>query len=73
MKKDEPIYRIIFSQEDKIYEIYAHFISEENLMGFIEIEELIFTEPDSVVVDPSEERLKTEFKNVKRSYIPMHM
>ena len=26
-----------------------------------------------MVLDPSEERLKTEFKGVKRSYIPMHM
>ena len=73
MQKNQPIYRVIFIQEDKIYEIYAHYISEESLMGFIEIEELIFTEPNSVVVDPSEERLKTEFHGVNRSYIPMHM
>ena len=68
-----PIYRIIFTQEDKIYEIYANYISEENLMGFIEVEELTFSETDSLLVDPVEERLKTEFQGVKRTYIPMHM
>ena len=73
MQKDNPIYRIVFTQEDKVYEIYAHYLSEESLMGFIEIEELIFSEPHSIVVDPSEERLKTEFHGVKRSYIPIHM
>ena len=73
MSDKQRIYRIIFNQEDKIYEIYAHYISEENLMGFIEVEELVFTEPSAVVVDPSGERLKTEFQGVKRSYIPMHM
>ena len=26
----------------------------------------------SVVVDPSEEKLKTEFNSVKRCFIPMH-
>ncbi len=72
-KEPQPIYRIIFTQEDKVYEVYAHYISEENLMGFIEIEELVFNEANSVVVDPSEEKLKTEFNGVKRSYIPMHM
>lgn len=71
--KNQPIYRIIFTQEDKIYEIYANYISEESLMGFIEIEEIVFDKVNTIVVDPSEERLKTEFNGVKRSYIPMHM
>ena len=73
MQEQQRIYRIIFTQEDKIYEIYAQYISEESLMGFIEIEELIFAEPSAVLVDPSEERLKIEFQGVKRSYVPMHM
>lgn len=72
MQEKERIYRIIFSHEEKTYEIYAKYISEESLMGFIEIEELIFTEPTSLVVDPLEEKLKVEFHGVKRSYIPIH-
>ena len=72
MGQKQPVYRIVFSQEDKVYEIYARYISEEGLMGFIEIEELVFTE-QALVVDPSEEKLKKEFTDVKRSYIPMHM
>ncbi len=41
-------------------------------MGFIEVEELVFNEPSSVLVDPTEERLRFEFTDVKRCYIPMH-
>ena len=42
-------------------------------MGFIEVEELVFSKAESsVVVDPTEEHLRLEFKGVKRSYIPMH-
>ena len=67
------IYRILFSQEGKIYEIYTRFISEDSLIGFIEVEELIFTDPNNLVIDPSEERLKNEFHEVKRSYIPLHL
>jgi len=41
-------------------------------MGFIEIEEFVFGERTQVIVDPAEEKLKTEFASVKRSFIPMH-
>jgi hypothetical protein len=37
----------------------------------VEIEELVFGERSSVVVDPSEERVKSEFAGVKRSYLPL--
>ena len=48
-------------------------ISEGALMGFIEVEALIFTDhKHNVVIDPSEERLRAEFAGVPRSYIPLH-
>lgn len=68
-----PIYRVIFLQNDKLYEVYARYLTEESLMGFIELEELIFHETKSaVVVDPAEEKLRAEFKGVQRSYVPLH-
>lgn len=72
MESEQVIYRVIFAQEEKIYEVYSRYLSENSLMGFIEIEELIFTTKGSVVIDPSEEKLQQEFKEVKRSYIPLH-
>lgn len=42
------------------------------LLGFVEIEELIFGERTKLLIDSSEERLKTEFEGVKRTYLPMH-
>ena len=72
MMSDSFKYRITFLQQDKLYEVYANYISEETLMGFIEIEELIFDQDSDLLVNPADERMKTEFKDVKRSYIPMH-
>jgi hypothetical protein len=67
------LYRIQFTNtQDSNYEIYARFVTESELFGFIEVEELVFGEQTSLVVDPSEERLKLEFANVKRTFIPMH-
>lgn len=66
------IFKVIFHNQGKLYEIYAREIYQGDLYGFVEIEALIFGENSAVVVDPSEERLKTEFAGVKRSFIPMH-
>lgn len=66
------IFKVVFANQGKVYEIYAKKVSHGALWGFVEVEELIFGEKSSVVVDPSEERVKTEFEGVKRTYLPMH-
>ena len=66
------IYKVIFMNQGKIYEVYARKVSQEGLWGFIEIEQLVFGERGGVVLDPGEEKLKDEFAGVKRTYIPMH-
>jgi hypothetical protein len=66
------LYKIVFFNQGQVYEIYAKHVSQGNLLGFIEVEALTFGERSQVVVDPSEERLKSEFAGVKRTYIPLH-
>lgn len=66
------IFRIVFVNQGKVYEIYARKVSHGGLFGFVEVEELVFGERSSVVVDPGEERIKSEFAGVKRSYLPLH-
>jgi hypothetical protein len=62
----------MFVNQGKIYEVYARKVNHGSLFGFIEIEELVFGERSTVVLDPSEERIKSEFEGVKRSYLPLH-
>ncbi len=66
------IFKVLFTNQGKIYEIYARKVSHGELWGFVEVEELVFGEKSSVVVDPAEERIKSEFDGVKRTYLPMH-
>lgn len=66
------LYKVVFMNQGQVFEVYARSVGQGSLFGFIEIEELVFGERSSVVVDPSEERLKTEFEGVKRTYVPMH-
>ena len=67
-----PIYKVIFHNQDKVYELYARAIYQSEMYGFIEVEEFVFGERSQMIVDPAEEKLKTEFNAVTRSYIPMH-
>jgi hypothetical protein len=66
------IFKVVFVNQGKVYEIYARKVSHGGLFGFIEVEELVFDERSGVVVDPGEERIKSEFAGVKRSYLPLH-
>lgn len=69
--RPEPIYRISFLNKGQVYEVFAKEVYSSDLYGFIEIEDYIFGERSQMVVDPAEEKLKTEFAGVKRSFIPM--
>lgn len=66
------IFRIMFVNQGKVYEVYARKVSHGDLFGFIEVEELVFGERSSVVLDPAEERIKGEFSGVKRTFLPLH-
>jgi hypothetical protein len=66
------IFKVIFHSQGKVFEIYARKVGHGAMFGFIEVEELIFGEKSSVVVDPSEEKIQTEFAGVKRTYLPLH-
>lgn len=63
-------YRITYVDQEDVNEIYARSICESEIFGFIEVSEFVFGGSSSVVVDPSVERLKLEFANVKCSMIP---
>ena len=66
------LYKVLFSSQGKVYEIYARSVTQGTLFGFVEVERLVFGERSSVVLDPSEERIKTEFAGVRRSLLPLH-
>jgi hypothetical protein len=66
------VYRVFFVSQGQVYEVYAREIYQSDLYGFIEVEEFIFNNRSQLVVDPGEERLKTEFTGVARSYLPIH-
>jgi hypothetical protein len=72
MTNKKSVYKIQFLARGSIYEIYAKQVSQSNLIGFIEVADLIFGKTGAVVVDTSEEKLRNEFKGVKRFFVSIH-
>lgn len=66
------LYRVSFVNQGKVYEVYARSVGQGELFGFLEISELKFGERSSLVVDPTEEKIKAEFAGVSKTYLPMH-
>ena len=66
------IFKVQFVREGKLWEVYARKVTHGSLFGFIEVEDFVFGERSTVVVDPAEERIKGEFEGVKRTWLPMH-
>ena len=67
----KPLYKITFLNHSKIYVLYAHHVSASHLWGFNQIGDFVFDVHDGVVVDPTEERLRTEFGETQMLHLPM--
>lgn len=72
MPSKKKIYRVAFVNEGEVWEVYCKSVVQSGLFGFIEIGDLLFGERSTVVVDPSEEKLKRVFEGVGRTYVPIH-
>lgn len=66
------VYKVIFHNQGKIYQLHASSVSQGVMYAFVEIEGIIFDEHTVLVVDPSEEKLKNEFAGVEKTYVPLH-
>ncbi len=69
--KQARVYRVIFHNQGSVYELYARRVGQGELYTFVEVEDIIFGERGGVLVDPSEEKLKSEFAGVSRTFIPL--
>lgn len=72
MSKKRNVYKVIFFNQGKVYEVYAKNVGQSGMYGFVQLEGLIFGEKSVVLVDPGEEKLKSEFAGVRRIHVPMH-
>ncbi len=72
MSKQPPLYRVEFISGGERYQLYVKELQSSSIFGFIEIADFVWDKHTSLVLDPSHERLKDEFGDVERTYVPMH-
>ena len=66
------LYRIRFRTEDKILEVYCKNVTQGELFGFIEISGFVWGRKSEIILDPTEQEVRSEFSGVKNAQIPMH-
>jgi hypothetical protein len=67
------MFKVTFLNQGKVYELYARRVAASALWGYTEIADLVFDPPGAgLVVDPTEERLRDEFKDTRVLHLPMH-
>ncbi|MFC3192934.1 DUF1820 family protein [Marinicella sediminis] len=71
MSKQPKLFRINYINQQQVYEIYARQISTDQLLGFMSITDIQFDHRDALVIDPVEEQLKSEFKDVEVLHVPI--
>ena len=69
--RGKKLYKVTFLSQGKTLEVYARHVGSSELWGFTEVGELVFEPSDGVVVDPTEEKLRDEFKDTKMLHLPM--
>jgi len=68
----QKLYKVTFLSQGKTYELYARHVASSALWGFTEIGDLVFDPPgEGLVVDPTEERLREEFKDTTMVHLPI--
>lgn len=72
MSSKQPLFRIQFVSNGERYELFVREVSQGGMFGFVEIGDFVWDNHTQLVLDPSHEKLKDEFGDVTRTYIPMH-
>ncbi|MDX1556828.1 MAG: DUF1820 family protein [Xanthomonadales bacterium] len=59
------LFKVIFLNHGKVYELFARGVTSSGLWGFIEVSDLVFESNEGVVVDPTEEKMRDEFAGAR--------
>lgn len=68
---DKRLYKIIFLNNGKVYELFSEGVTSSGLWGFIEVSDLVFDTTEGLVVDPTEEKMREEFKDARVLHLPI--
>jgi hypothetical protein len=65
------LYKIVFLNNGKVYELFSEGVTSSGLWGFIEVSDLVFENSEGLVVDPTEEKMRQEFEHARVLHLPV--
>lgn len=68
---NKKLFKVVFLNQGKVYELYAEGVVSSGLWGFIEVSELVFETSEGIVVDPTEEKMRDEFAGATAMHLPI--
>jgi len=71
MARKKPLYKVIFFNHGKIYELFCESVGSSGIWGFIEVSDLVFETGEGLVVDPTEEKMRQEFSGARVLHLPL--
>ena len=70
--RQKKLYKVTFLSQDRSIELHARHVASRALWGFTEVGDLVFDPPgEGLLVDPTEERLREEFKDTTMLHVPI--
>ncbi len=70
--RKQKLYKVTFLSHGRSIELHARHVASSSLWGFTEVGELVFDAPtEGGLIDPTEERLREEFKDTHVLHLPM--
>ncbi len=70
MKK---IYKIQFYHHNKeVYTLYAGSVNPSSFFGLVEVSDIMFMGESDILVTPHDDKIRSEFKNVEITYLPIN-
>lgn len=67
----KPLYKVIFFNHGKVYELFSKSVGSSGMWGFVEVSDLVFETGEGLVVDPTEEKMRQEFSGARVLHLPM--
>lgn len=68
---EDRVYRVLFHNQGKIFDVFVRSVGRAELFGFLELQDFVFSKPTSMVIDPTEDKLRNEFEAANRVFVPI--
>ena len=63
---------IFYDEEHKPLTVCAQNVHPSNILGFIDVEKLIFMDPSNIILTPDDDKIRNIFKNVEKIMLPLN-